>query len=71
MTDEFCKVTDDKDKSCQSNCEQKGSGSSNGNVRKRVVGYYEAWVNDRKCNGMVSHKDEKLFPHEKENCANI
>ncbi|KAI9150010.1 Chitotriosidase-1 [Paramyrothecium foliicola] len=52
MTEEFCKVTDDEEESCQSNCEQPGSGSSGGNVRDRIVGYYEAWVHDRKCNGM-------------------
>ncbi|KAK2015704.1 hypothetical protein LZ32DRAFT_689406 [Colletotrichum eremochloae] len=52
MTEDFCKITDDEETSCQSNCEQPSSGSSNGNVRKRVVGYYEAWVHSRKCNGM-------------------
>ncbi|KAL3423877.1 glycosyl hydrolases family 18 protein, partial [Phlyctema vagabunda] len=52
MTDEFCTVTDDDETSCQSNCEQPGSGSSGGDVRKRVIGYYEAWVHTRKCNGM-------------------
>jgi chitinase len=38
---------------CQSNCEQPGSGRSNGNVQSRVIGYYEAWVHDKKCYGMV------------------
>ncbi|GKT56242.1 hypothetical protein ColTof3_03581 [Colletotrichum tofieldiae] len=52
MTEDFCKVTDDEEESCQSNCEQPGSGGSNGNIRNRVIGYYEAWVHDRKCNGM-------------------
>ncbi|KAI1776334.1 family 18 glycosyl hydrolase [Hypoxylon cercidicola] len=52
MTDEFCQVTDDEETSCQSNCDQPGSGKTGGDVRKRVVGYYEAWVNDRACNGM-------------------
>ncbi|TDZ15172.1 Endochitinase [Colletotrichum orbiculare MAFF 240422] len=52
MTEDFCKKTDDEETSCQSNCDQPGSGSSNGNVRKRVVGYYEAWVHSRACNGM-------------------
>lgn len=53
MTEEFCKVTDDDETSCQSNCKQPSSGKTDGDVRKRVVGYYEAWVNDRACNGMV------------------
>jgi chitinase len=52
LTEEFCKVDDDEAKSCQSNCEQPSSGRSNGNVRDRVIGYYEAWVHARKCNGM-------------------
>ncbi|KAL2259976.1 hypothetical protein VTK26DRAFT_6171 [Humicola hyalothermophila] len=52
MTEDFCKVTDDEETSCQSNCEQPGSGASNGNIRNRIVGYYEAWVHSRKCNGM-------------------
>ncbi|KXH60222.1 glycosyl hydrolase family 18, partial [Colletotrichum salicis] len=38
MTEDFCKKTDDEETSCQSNCDQPGSGSSNGNVRQRVVG---------------------------------
>ncbi|KAH6653369.1 glycoside hydrolase [Truncatella angustata] len=52
MTEEFCVVTDDEETSCQSNCEQPESGASNGDIRKRVIGYYEAWVHDRACNGM-------------------
>ncbi|KAK7910554.1 hypothetical protein PG985_013035 [Apiospora marii] len=52
MTEDFCKVTDDKEDSCQSNCDQPKSGASGSNARDRVVGYYEAWVHDRKCNGM-------------------
>ncbi|KAK5654041.1 hypothetical protein OQA88_7719 [Cercophora sp. LCS_1] len=53
MTEEFCTVDEEnEEKSCQSNCEQPGSGASGGNVRKRVIGYYEAWVHARKCNGM-------------------
>ncbi|KAI0436524.1 carbohydrate-binding module family 18 [Xylaria telfairii] len=52
LSREFCKVTDDKETSCQSNCDQPGSGSSGGDVQKRIIGYYEAWVAQRKCNGM-------------------
>ncbi|KAK7955358.1 glycosyl hydrolases family 18-domain-containing protein [Apiospora saccharicola] len=52
MTEDFCKVTDDKELSCQSNCDQPKSGASGSNARDRVIGYYEAWVHDRKCNGM-------------------
>lgn len=54
MTEEFCKETDDEETSCQSNCDQPGSGGSKSDVRKRVIGYYEAWVHERSCNGMVS-----------------
>ncbi|KXH59987.1 glycosyl hydrolase family 18 [Colletotrichum salicis] len=52
MTEDFCKISDDEDVGCQSNCEQPDSGASNGNIRKRVIGYYEAWVHERSCNGM-------------------
>ncbi|OMP85134.1 Killer toxin subunits alpha/beta, partial [Diplodia seriata] len=52
MTDGFCDVTDDEETSCQSNCDQPGSGGSGGNVQERVIGYYEAWAHDRSCNGM-------------------
>ncbi|RYN32093.1 hypothetical protein AA0112_g6268 [Alternaria arborescens] len=52
MTEEFCdKGTEDGPK-CQSNCEQPGSGGSGGDVQKIVIGYYEAWAHDRKCQGM-------------------
>lgn len=54
MTEDFCVVTDDEETSCQSNCKQPGSGASDSNVRSKVIGYYEAWVHSRKCNGMVS-----------------
>ncbi|EMD68575.1 glycoside hydrolase family 18 protein [Bipolaris sorokiniana ND90Pr] len=52
MTDEFCKVTDDEETSCQSNCEQPNSGASGGNVQKRIIGYYEAWNYQKNCIGM-------------------
>ncbi|KAJ4319636.1 hypothetical protein N0V84_006272 [Fusarium piperis] len=52
MTKDYCKVTDKKEESCQSNCVQPGSGGSGGNVQKRVIGYYEAWNWKKKCIGM-------------------
>lgn len=51
-TEDFCRVTEDEKTSCQSNCEQPGSGSSGGDVQKRIVGYYEAWNYKKKCIGM-------------------
>ncbi|KAL5040878.1 hypothetical protein BDW71DRAFT_212673 [Aspergillus fruticulosus] len=52
MTEEFCTVTDDEETSCQSNCEQPGSGSSGGDVQTRIIGYYEAWNHAKRCIGM-------------------
>ncbi|CBX95390.1 similar to Glycosyl hydrolases family 18 protein [Plenodomus lingam JN3] len=52
MTDEFCDKGTEEDPGCQSNCEQPGSGGSGGDVQKKVIGYYEAWAHDRKCQGM-------------------
>jgi chitinase len=46
VTQEFC------GEHCQSNCTQPLSGSSGGNVQSRVIGYYEASANSRKCSGM-------------------
>ncbi|KAI0595746.1 carbohydrate-binding module family 18 [Biscogniauxia sp. FL1348] len=51
-TEDFCKVTNDKNTTCQSNCEQPGSGASGGDVQKRIIGYYEAWAHDRDCQNM-------------------
>lgn len=52
-TEEFCQKTGDgEDKNCQSNCDQPGSGSSGGDVQKRIIGYYEAWNHNKKCMGM-------------------
>ncbi|KAI0443525.1 carbohydrate-binding module family 18 [Xylaria telfairii] len=48
----FCEKTDDEETSCQSNCDQPGSGASGGDIRKRVIGYYEAWAHDRECQNM-------------------
>lgn len=52
MTSEYCDKSDEEDEGCQSNCEQPGSGSSGGDVQKRVIGYYEAWNYKKKCIGM-------------------
>jgi chitinase len=52
MTEEFCTITDDDETSCQSNCEQPGSGSSGGDVQTRIIGYYEAWNHAKRCIGM-------------------
>jgi chitinase len=46
VTQEFC------GENCQSKCTQPLSGSSDGNVQSRVIGYYEAWAHSRKCSGM-------------------
>lgn len=54
MTEEFCDKGTTADPGCQSNCDQPGSGASGGNVQNRVIGYYEAWAHNRKCQGMVS-----------------
>ncbi|TLD14866.1 hypothetical protein PspLS_10880, partial [Pyricularia sp. CBS 133598] len=51
-TEEFCRVTDDDKTSCQSNCEQPGSGASGGDVQKHIIGYYEAWNYKNECIGM-------------------
>jgi chitinase len=51
MTEDFCRVTDDEEESCQSNCIQPGSVGSGGDVQKRVIGYYEAWIYKKKCIG--------------------
>lgn len=37
---------------CQSNCTQPSSGAKQGDVQKRLIGYYESWVVGRKCAGM-------------------
>ncbi|KAM3079706.1 hypothetical protein ACMFMG_006117 [Clarireedia jacksonii] len=49
---DFCKVTSDKETSCQSNCEQPGPKDKDGNVQKRIIGYYEAWNSKKACIGM-------------------
>ncbi|KAI1412614.1 glycosyl hydrolases family 18-domain-containing protein [Hypoxylon sp. FL1857] len=50
---EFCAETDNVNTTCQSNCDQPGSGASGGDVQKRIIGYYETWVANRICNGMA------------------
>ena len=50
---DFCKVTKDAETGCQSNCDQPGpKDKSDGNVQKRVIGYYEAWNHKKACQGM-------------------
>ncbi|KAK0670020.1 putative glycosyl hydrolases family 18 protein [Cercophora samala] len=50
---DFCKVTNDTETSCQSNCDQPGpKNKSDGNVQSRVIGYYEAWNYKKACQGM-------------------
>jgi hypothetical protein len=66
MTEEFCDKGTKEDPGCQSNCDQPGSGGSGGDVQKKVIGYYEAWAHDRKCQGMV-----RLFRLEKVTVADI
>lgn len=46
LTSDFCAA------GCQSNCNQPGPGSSNGNVQSRIIGYYESWQDGRSCIGM-------------------
>ncbi|RAH72481.1 uncharacterized protein BO66DRAFT_436148 [Aspergillus aculeatinus CBS 121060] len=45
-TAEFC------GKGCQSGCSKPMSKASNSSSQKRVLGYYESWMNDRQCMGM-------------------
>ena len=47
-TSEFCGT------GCQSKsaCNQPSSNATGGNVQQRVIGYYEAWQNDKQCMGM-------------------
>jgi chitinase len=43
---------DDEDSGCQSNCDQPTSGASDGDIQSRVIGYYQAFAHDRKCQNM-------------------
>ena len=63
MTEDFCKKSDKEGEGCQSNCDQPGSGSSGGDVQKKIIGYYESWAHDRACAGMVSPSDTILVCH--------
>jgi chitinase len=69
MTEEFCDKGTKEEPKCQSNCEQPGSGGSGGDVQNRVIGYYEAWAHDRKCQGMVWSLD--CFCHGSSQATNI
>ncbi|KAM7196715.1 putative glycosyl hydrolases family 18 protein [Naviculisporaceae sp. PSN 640] len=53
-TADFCKMDPggDPEKSCQSNCAQPGPTNKDGNVQKRIIGYYEAWNFESACTGM-------------------
>lgn len=52
MTPDFCAKTNNANTTCQSNCDQPGSGSSRGDVQSRIVGYYEAWNCNKNCINM-------------------
>ncbi|KAL3442261.1 glycoside hydrolase superfamily [Aspergillus insuetus] len=52
ITADYCHVTDDKETSCQSNYKQPGSGGSDSNVQKRIIGYYKAWNYKKRCINM-------------------
>ena len=53
MTDELRAEREEEDEGCQSNCDQPGpTGKCDGSVRDRVIGYYEAWTHNRKCQNM-------------------
>lgn len=39
---------------CQSNCDQPGPKDKASDQLNRVIGYYEAWRHDSKCQDMVS-----------------
>jgi chitinase len=53
--DDKSSETDDdenEESGCQSNCDQPTSGASNGDIQSRVIGYYQAFAHDRKCQNM-------------------
>ncbi|MCJ1383203.1 hypothetical protein MMC17_006316 [Xylographa soralifera] len=52
MTPDFCTKTNNPNTTCQSNCDQPGSGASGGDVQSRIIGYYEAWNYNKNCIGM-------------------
>ncbi|KAI0459849.1 hypothetical protein F5B21DRAFT_511091 [Xylaria acuta] len=41
---------------CQSNCDQPDANGSESDIQKKVIGYYEAWAHDRKCQDMDFNK---------------
>ncbi|CAG8071629.1 unnamed protein product [Penicillium olsonii] len=51
-TSEFCEQKDEKDKGCQSHCEQPKPSVKTSNVQERVIGYWEAWNMDHACGTM-------------------
>lgn len=54
LTEEFCNKTGNTNTTCQSNCDQPGSGASGGDVQSRIIGYYEGWNANKDCIGMVN-----------------
>lgn len=52
-TTDFCQVNaTDPEASCQSNCVTPAPRDKDGNVQKRIIGYYEAWNHQSACVGM-------------------
>ncbi|KAL8350543.1 hypothetical protein RB598_005715 [Gaeumannomyces tritici] len=43
-------------KGCQSNCDKPTPKGSSSDIQKRVIGYYEGWAHDRKCQDMDFNK---------------
>ncbi|KAF1939360.1 hypothetical protein EJ02DRAFT_504870 [Clathrospora elynae] len=53
MTDDFCEKEDHGTTGgCQSNCDQPGPKDKASEQLNRVIGYYEAWRHDSKCQDM-------------------
>jgi hypothetical protein len=55
-TSEFCDEGENDDDGnptgCQSNCDQPSSGAADGDVQKRIIGYYEVWNHNKMCINM-------------------
>ncbi|OHF04585.1 hypothetical protein CORC01_00056 [Colletotrichum orchidophilum] len=65
MTSDFCDKEDHgATGGCQSNCDQPGPKDKASDQLNRVIGYYEAWRHDSKCQDMIVGMDnlpDKLF----------
>lgn len=48
-TEEFCKISDKKEESCQSNCGSPDRKKCDSSWRKRRIAYYESWAATREC----------------------